>query len=174
MLYDAGMSHRIHSIADFAYDPKGGYLFGVTRPAIKQLLLKEFQEAGALKREHFVSLSHPFGSTASTAALAGANYLEPGVVISPYTRLGFGVTVSRGSTIGHHTEIQDFSSINPGVTIAGHGKVGEAVVIGVGAVVFDHVEIGAGSIIGGGSVVTKDIPAGVVAYGNPCKVVRKI
>ena len=36
------------------------------------------------------------------------------------------------------------------------------------------VTIGEGSIIGAGSVVTKDIPSGVIAVGNPCKVMRKI
>ena len=34
--------------------------------------------------------------------------------------------------------------------------------------------IGDGSVIGAGSVVTKDIPAGVVAVGNPCRVLRNI
>ncbi len=36
------------------------------------------------------------------------------------------------------------------------------------------VSIGAGTVIGGGSVVTKDIPAGVLAYGNPCRPARHI
>lgn len=36
------------------------------------------------------------------------------------------------------------------------------------------VTIGANTVIGAGSVVTKDIPANVVAVGNPCRVVRKI
>lgn len=36
------------------------------------------------------------------------------------------------------------------------------------------VEIGSGSIIGSGSVVTKSIPAGVIAAGNPCRVIREI
>ena len=36
------------------------------------------------------------------------------------------------------------------------------------------VSIGDNSVIGAGSVVTKDIPSNVVAYGNPCKVVRPI
>lgn len=36
------------------------------------------------------------------------------------------------------------------------------------------VTIGKGSVIGAGSVVTKDIPAGVFAAGNPCRVIRKI
>ena len=36
------------------------------------------------------------------------------------------------------------------------------------------VTIGSSSIIGAGSVVNKDIPEGVIAAGNPCKVIRKI
>lgn len=41
-------------------------------------------------------------------------------------------------------------------------------------VVLPGVIIGNGTIIGAGSVVTKDIPAGVIAVGNPCRVVRAI
>ena len=46
--------------------------------------------------------------------------------------------------------------------------------IGMGATVFDHISIGDGSVVGGGSVVTKDIPPGVLAFGNPCKVVKEL
>jgi maltose O-acetyltransferase len=46
--------------------------------------------------------------------------------------------------------------------------------IGANATVGAGVTIGKGSIIGAGSVVTKDIPAGVIAVGSPCKVVRQI
>ncbi len=41
-------------------------------------------------------------------------------------------------------------------------------------VILGGVKIGKGSVIGAGSVVTKDIPVGVLAVGNPCRVVRKI
>lgn len=46
--------------------------------------------------------------------------------------------------------------------------------IGANATVCGGVTIGEGSVIGAGSVVIKDIPAGVVAAGNPCRVIRKI
>jgi acetyltransferase-like isoleucine patch superfamily enzyme len=36
------------------------------------------------------------------------------------------------------------------------------------------VAVGAGSVIGAGSVVVRDVPAGVVAAGNPCRVVREL
>lgn len=53
-------------------------------------------------------------------------------------------------------------------------KIGNNVWIGAGSIVLPGVTIGDNSVIGAGSVVTKDIPQNVVAYGNPCKVVRQI
>lgn len=46
--------------------------------------------------------------------------------------------------------------------------------IGANSTVCGGVTIGKGSIIGAGSVVNKDIPSGVIAAGNPCRVIRKI
>ena len=46
--------------------------------------------------------------------------------------------------------------------------------IGGNTTVLPGVTIGEGTIIGAGSVVTKDIPAGVIAVGNPCRILRKI
>ena len=46
--------------------------------------------------------------------------------------------------------------------------------LGGNVVVNPGVTIGQGSVIGAGSVVTNDIPANVIAAGNPCKVIREI
>jgi maltose O-acetyltransferase len=46
--------------------------------------------------------------------------------------------------------------------------------LGGGAIVCPGVTIGRATVIGAGSVVTKDIPPGVVAVGNPCRVMREI
>ncbi|MEE1032269.1 MAG: DapH/DapD/GlmU-related protein [Ruminococcus sp.] len=53
-------------------------------------------------------------------------------------------------------------------------KIGNGVWIGSNVVVLPGVTIGDNTVIGAGSVVTKDIPANVVAVGNPCKVLRPI
>ncbi|WP_299221163.1 sugar O-acetyltransferase [uncultured Alistipes sp.] len=52
--------------------------------------------------------------------------------------------------------------------------IGNDVWIGGHTVVLPGVAIGDGAVIGAGSVVTRDIPAGVVAAGNPCRVIRPI
>ena len=46
--------------------------------------------------------------------------------------------------------------------------------IGANVTICGGVKVGEGNIIGAGSVVTKNIPAGVIAVGNPCKVLRPI
>ena len=52
--------------------------------------------------------------------------------------------------------------------------IGNNVWIGAGSIILPGVTIGDNTVIGAGSVVTKDIPSGVVAVGNPCKVMREI
>lgn len=53
-------------------------------------------------------------------------------------------------------------------------KIEDNVWIGANVSVLPGISIGKNSVIGAGSVVTKDIPANVVAVGNPCKVLREI
>lgn len=53
-------------------------------------------------------------------------------------------------------------------------KIGNSVWIGGHAVVNPGVTIGDNVVIGSGSVVTKDVPSGVIAMGNPCKILREI
>ena len=53
-------------------------------------------------------------------------------------------------------------------------RIGENCWIGAGAIVLPGVIIGDNTVIGAGSVVTKDIPENVLAFGNPCRVIREI
>src|SRR5580704_4822796 len=53
-------------------------------------------------------------------------------------------------------------------------KIGSDVWVGGGAMICPGVKIGSKTVIGAGSVVTRDIPDGVFAAGNPCRVIRDI
>lgn len=74
-------------------------------------------------------------------------------------------------TAGHPL---DAEHRNKGLEYARPITIGHNVWIGAGVSVLPGVTIGDGSVIGAGSVVNKDIPAGVLAAGNPCKVIRMI
>src|SRR5213082_1359301 len=52
--------------------------------------------------------------------------------------------------------------------------IGSDVWVGGGAIICPGVTIGSRAVIGAGSVVTRDVPAGVFAAGNPCRVIRDI
>jgi maltose O-acetyltransferase len=52
--------------------------------------------------------------------------------------------------------------------------IGSDVWVGGGALILPGVSIGSRAVIGAGSVVTRDVPAGVFAAGNPCRVIREI
>ena len=91
-----------------------------------------------------------------------------------------------------HIYIGDCVLIGPNVTIATAGHpiepelrrqtaqfnvpvhIGNNVWIGANSVVLPGVSIGENSVIGAGSIVTRDIPANVVAVGNPCRILREI
>lgn len=88
--------------------------------------------------------------------------------------------------------VGDYTMFGPNVTVATAGHpilpilreqvyqynmpvfIGRNCWIGAGAILLPGVHIGDGTVIGAGSVVTKDIPANVVAVGNPCRVLRPI
>lgn len=53
-------------------------------------------------------------------------------------------------------------------------EIGSDVWVGGGAIILAGVRIGSRAVIGAGSVVTRDIPDGMVAAGNPCRVIRAI
>jgi putative colanic acid biosynthesis acetyltransferase WcaF len=65
----------------------------------------------------------------------------------------------------------DFDDPNMSL-VAGKIVIGEDAFVGARAFVLPGVTIGARAIVGACSVVTKDVPANVIAAGNPCKVLR--
>ena len=91
-----------------------------------------------------------------------------------------------------HIYVGDATMFGPNVTIATAGHpilpelreqayqynmpvhIGKNCWLGAGVIVMPGVTIGDNTVIGAGSVVTKDIPANVVAVGNPCRVMREI
>ena len=87
-----------------------------------------------------------------------------------------GDNVFIGPCVGIHTAGHplDKERRNEGLEYAKPVNIGNSVWIGAGVHILPGVSIGDGSVIGAGSVVTRDIPSGVVAAGNPCRVLREI
>lgn len=147
--------------------------FGVLHSHIKFILYNYFLENHRIEKLRYKSLIHPTCYVSNSVNIGGGFVAEPLSVVSSFSEIGFGVDIKRSCSVGHHAKLHNFVSLNPGVVLSGYVTVGKGTEIGTGATVLNNITIGNNCLIGAGSVVTKDIPDGVVAYGNPCRVVRK-
>jgi maltose O-acetyltransferase len=122
-------------------------------------------------------------------------------ILSPfYCDYGFQITVGARTFINFGTVILDSApvrigddvQIGPGVRLvtpihpldpaqrrtliesAASIEIGDGAWLATGVIVCPGVTVGAGTVVGAGSVVTKDLPAGQLAFGNPCRVVREL
>jgi acetyltransferase-like isoleucine patch superfamily enzyme len=109
-------------------------------------------------------------------------------VIDYGCRIGNHVKIHANCYIAQYTQIDDDAFLAPGVTIANdlypgdpHSAklmtgphIGAGAQIGVNVTILPYVHIGAGALIGSGSVVTRNIPPGMVAYGNPATPHRRV
>ncbi len=124
-------------------------------------------------------------------------YIEPPLhanLAGKHVHFGKGVYANFNLTLvdDTHIYIGDYTMLGPNVVIATAGHpilpelrplayqynmpvhIGKNCWLGAGVIVLPGVTIGDNTVIGAGSVVTKDIPANVVAVGNPCRVLREI
>ena len=124
-------------------------------------------------------------------------YIEPPLHANwagRHVHFGKGVYANFNLTLVDDTDIYvgDHTMFGPNVVVATAGHpilpelreqvyqfnkpvhIGRNCWIGAGAVLFPGVTVGDNTVIGAGSIVTKDIPANVVAVGNPCRVLREI
>lgn len=101
-------------------------------------------------------------------------FLNTACVILDEAEVRFGNHVFVGPQCGFYTACHPFdvAQRNAGLEYARPIHVGNDVWIGGHVTVLAGVTIGDGSVIGAGSVVTHDIPSGVIAVGNPCRVLR--
>lgn len=103
-------------------------------------------------------------------------YSNHNLVILDGAKVTFGDNVFVAPDCGFYTAGHplDADRRNKGLEYAKPITVGNNVWFGGGVKVMPGVTIGDGAVIGGGSVVTKDIPANMIAVGNPCKPIREI
>ena len=176
--------------ATMLYDPADGdiveeqtacldrlYDFNHTRPT-------EMDKRQALMKEMFAEI----GENCYIEPPFHANWGGKHVHFGKNVYANFGLTMVDDT----HIYVGDYTLFAPNVVVATAGHpidpelrarglqynaavhIGKNCWIGAGALIMPGVTIGDNTVIGAGSVVTRDIPSGVVAVGNPCRVMREI
>lgn len=122
-------------------------------------------------------IHQPFFCDYGKNIFVGENfYANMNVVILDTARVSIGNNVMLGPNVniycaGHPL---DAATRNSGLEYGFPVSIGDNVWIGGNSTILPGVSIGENSVVGAGSVVTKDIPANVVAAGNPCRIIKKI
>lgn len=168
--YDSDLIDMRTKCADLCYE------FNMCRPSDvtkqQEVLHKLF---GQIKGN--VVVTAPFYCDYGVNISVGENfYTNHNVTILDGAKVTFGDNVFIApdcvfSTAGHPI---DTEQRNLGLEIALPIMVGDNVWIGTNFSVLPGVTIGSNVVIGAGSVVNRNIPDGVIAAGNPCRVIRKI
>ncbi|MGN9012320.1 sugar O-acetyltransferase [Oliverpabstia intestinalis] len=168
--YDSDLIDMRTKCADLCYE------FNMCRPSDvtkqQEVLHKLF---GQIKGN--VVVTAPFYCDYGVNISVGENfYTNHNVTILDGAKVTFGDNVFIApdcvfSTAGHPI---DTEQRNLGLEIALPITVGDNVWIGTNVSVLPGVTIGSNVVIGAGSVVNRNIPDGVIAAGNPCRVIRKI
>ncbi len=121
---------------------------------------------------YFATAIHPHSIISDSAKIKEGTVIMPGVIINADATIGKHCIINTKASVDHECKIGDYVHIAPGATLSGNVEIGECSWIGVGTCIKQGIRIGKNCMIGAGSVVVKDIPDNVVAYGNPCRVIR--
>jgi len=117
---------------------------------------------------------HPTAIISDYATIDVGSVIMQGAIIQSCALIGMHCIINTGASVDHECVIGDYVHISPHCTLCGNVHVGEGSWIGAGSIIIPGVKVGKWSVIGAGSVVSKDIPDGVLAVGNRCKVVKNI
>jgi sugar O-acyltransferase (sialic acid O-acetyltransferase NeuD family) len=120
----------------------------------------------------FPTLVHASASISKAAEIAEGVLVCAGAVVAVGARLGMHAIVNTGASLDHHASLGDYASMAPGARTGGNAVIGVGSFIGMNTVIHHGVKVGHDTIIGSMSLVNRDLPDKVLAYGNPCRIIR--
>lgn len=126
--------------------------------------------------EHVEILTPFFVDYGYNVSVGDWSFINHGAYLMDGASVTIGSHVFIGPNFGAYTAQHPLlaQDRNRGLEIALPIEIGDDVWIGADVKVLAGVSIGRGSVIGAGSLVTRSIPEGVIAFGNPCRVIREL
>jgi sugar O-acyltransferase (sialic acid O-acetyltransferase NeuD family) len=115
---------------------------------------------------------HPMTAIGAGCEVGHGVHMMAGAVVNPASTVGDHVHIDTRASLDHDSSIGRCASLGPTSATGGGCTIGAYVAVSIGAVVLHGRSVGDHSVIGAGATVTADIPAGVVAFGTPARVVR--
>ncbi len=150
--------------------------FNQTPPSQKEKRAELLKQLLPGMGKDVVILPHFYTDYGYNCIIGEGTYINHGAYLMDCAKITIGRHCFIGPNCGMYTAIHPLlpEERNKGLENTKPITLGDNVWLGGDVTILPGVTIGAGTTIGAGSVVTRDIPAGVVAAGSPCKVLREI
>lgn len=142
------------------------FALGIGSQAARRAAYERLKGRGA----DLPSLVDPSALIGAGARIGPGAVVLPGAIVCNDATVGAAAILNTGAQVDHDGRIATGVHLSPGAICAGGVQIGAWSFVGPGAVVTRHRSIGAGALVGAGSIVVADVPAGVKAFGNPCRV----
>jgi maltose O-acetyltransferase len=141
--------------------------------AARRAILKELLGQIADDAEVMSPFQCDYGYHITVGARTFINY---GAVILDGAKVAIGEDVQIGPSVKLLTALHPLDPVERrrGTETAKPVTIGDGAWLSTGVIVCPGVSIGPDVVVGAGSVVTKDLPAGHLCFGNPCRVIREI
>ncbi|MEC4004413.1 acetyltransferase [Flavobacterium sp. SUN052] len=144
-------------------------VLGIGDPTVKSKIIASLNT----NLLNFPTIIHPSVLISSDDVAIGFGcVICAGTIITCNIKIGNFVTLNLMCTVGHDTQIDDFSAFMPSVNISGEVFVSEKVYVGTGAKIINQLTIGKNTIVGAGAVVSRSLPDNCTAVGIPAKPIK--
>jgi acetyltransferase EpsM len=127
-----------------------------------------------IPKERYFTLLHPSATVSKSAKIGHGTFVGPHVTIMPEAVIGNHCSFRASASVGHDCMVGNDCYMGPNSTLSSRVKRGDGVHIGPNACVLEKVGLGPYSVVGLGSAVLKDLPAFVVAFGCPVKIIETL
>ena len=150
-------------------DEEVEFIIANGEPSIRAELFNQVEASGY----NLARIIDPTAIISDRASIGRGSIILAYSLISSNVDIADNVLVQPHAVIGHDIKIGKHSVISAGFLPSGRIEIGERVFIGMGVITEERIIIGNDAIIGMGSVVYSDIGDGLIALGNPARVMRK-
>ncbi|MFA5944455.1 MAG: hypothetical protein WC876_08325 [Candidatus Thermoplasmatota archaeon] len=150
--------------------PTGTLLADCIASPMREPFIQGLEQLG----HKFISLVHPRANVHPHAKIGRGCVIQGGAAVGADVTIEDHVTLNWNCLVGHDAVVERYAHLTGGAMTGARTRIGHGAMLGLGAVVLEDRRVGARSMLGAMALVNRDIPPGVLAYGQPAVIKRQI